>query len=268
MHNRLLAALSLGVFIITANPGFADTLDSRLDDVDRDTRTELLDSGAVKRDLDSWRDAELIPRHPLSERIEDRLSSARPNVLSETLILVRRGVSDEEYLALYNSLRRVSALSDIEYYNPEKDKWHPLFDSSHRIPEENSDRSLPDPVVARIPSQDEILVRQGLPPFGETVSRYTYTARDGAFHFSGRNLSRITYRGFPVVGDGDMVTQFLLIREDDYMLVYGVGGARVFNFLGLLSGVIDNSFTSRTTGLFDWYTEQYLAPLREGELND
>jgi hypothetical protein len=221
-----------------------------------------MSSGAVKRDLDSWRDADLIPRHPLAERIEDRLSSARPNVLTETLVLVRRGVTDEEYLTLYNSLRRVSELAEIEYYNPEKDKWHPLFNASYRVSSKDSDSPLPDPVVRRIPRKEDILVRQELPPFGETVSRYSYTARDGAVHFSGRNLSRITYRGFPVVGEDDMVTQFLLIREDDYLLVYGVGGARVFNFLGLLSGVIDNSFTSRTTGLFDWYSEQYLAPLR------
>jgi hypothetical protein len=123
-------------------------------------------------------------------------------------------------------------------------------------------------VVERIPPRDEILVRQGLPPFGETVSRYTYVRDDDALRFSGENLTRITYKGFPVVGPKEMTTNFLLIRESDYLLVYGAGGARVFNFLGLLSGVIENSFTSRTTGLFDWYSKNYLDPLREGELGE
>ncbi|MFP4232571.1 MAG: DUF6675 family protein, partial [Spirochaetaceae bacterium] len=267
MIGKQILALSLGaLFIGQAAAAGAEPLSSRISHLDRDARRELFDTGAVKRELDSWRDAGLIPEHPLSEAIEDRLSSARPNVLSETLILVRRGISDTEHLKLYNSLRRVSELSDIEYYNPEKDKWHPLFDSSYRIPDENSDSRLDDPVVESIPGEDEILVRQGLPPFGETVSRYTYTSREEALHFSGQNLTRVTYRGFPVVGTDDMVTQFLLIREDDYLLVYGVGGARVFNAFGLLSGVIENSFSSRTTGLFDWYTEHYLEPLRDGEL--
>lgn len=267
MHTRLRALCLSGVFMIAALPVFADSLYSRLNGIDERDRRQLINRGAIKQDLDSWRDVELIPRHELSGDIEDHLRDARPNVLSETLILIRRGITDAEYLELYNSLRRVSELDGIEYYNPEKDKWHPLFTSSFRIPDEDSDRRLADPVVQTMPQRDRILVRQGLPPFGETVSRYTYTNRHGAVHFSGENLTRITYRGFPVVGPREMITHFLIIRERNYLLVYGVGGAQVFNFLGLLSGVIENSFTSRTTGLFDWYTEQYLEPLRDGELS-
>jgi hypothetical protein len=267
MHIRLRALTLLSVFIISALPVFADSLYSRLDGIDDGDRRRLINRGAIKKDLDSWRDVELIPNHELSEDIEDHLRDARPNVLSETLILIRRGVTDAEYLELYNSLRRVSELDGIEYYNPEKDKWHPLFTSSFRVPDEESDRRLPDPVVTTIPQRDRILVRQGLPPFGETVSRYTYTSRHEAVHFHGENLTRITYRGFPVVGPEEMITHFLLIRESNYLLVYGVGGAQVFNFLGLLSGVIENSFTSRTTGLFDWYSQEYLEPLRHGEIS-
>ena len=263
MHNKPLAALITCALLISLSATVAaQSLGSRISDLDRDVRRELLNTGEVKRDLDSWRDVGLVPDHPLSEAIESRISSVRPNVLSETLLLVRRGVTDEEYLELYNSLRRVSELAEVEYYNPEKDKWHSLFGSSYHISEQNSEERLSDPVVGRIPDEDDFLVRQDFAPFGETVSRYMFTADDHAVHFSGENLERVTYRGFPVVGTDDMVTQFLIIREDDYLLVYGVGGANVFNPFGLLSGVIENSFTSRTTGLFEWYTEEYLDPLR------
>jgi len=268
MAKRQFIALQMlaGLLLVTAAPAPSQELGSLLRPLDRGRREAVLDTNSIKRDLDSWRDVALLPAHPYADDIRDSLRDARPNVLSETLILVPEAVTDDEFLELYNSLRRVSELADIEYYNPEKDKWHPLFDFSHRVIGEEGDTPLPDPVVSRIPRRNEITVRQGLPPFGETVSRYTYHHRDGAFLFSTQNLTRITYKGFPVVGPGEMMTSFLLVRGADYVLLYGVGGARVFNFLGLLSGVIENSFESRTTGLFDWYSRSYLDPLRDGEL--
>lgn len=261
-----LRACAVLLLLISTPAAWSQSLDALLRPLDRSEREALLSANSLKRDIDSTRDVELLPAHPLSENIRETLGDARPNVLSETIIVVPRGITDSEYLELYNSLRRVSELSDIEYYNPEKEKWHALFDFSYRVEDEESEAPLPDPVVADIPRSDEILVRQGLPPFGDTVSRYSYEARGNAFLFSSVNVTRITYKGFPVVAPEDMISSFLLIRGSDYVLLYGVGGARVFNFLGLLSGVIDNSFESRTTGLFDWYSQTYLDPLREGEL--
>jgi hypothetical protein len=258
----LLAATLLLVLLCAPTAISAQSLDSFLSPLGRQQEDAVRASEALKRDLDSWRDVELLPDHHYSEDIRESLEDARPNVLSETLILIPNGITDSQFLELYNSLRRVSELGDIEYYNPEKEKWHPLFTYSHRVPDEDSERALPDPVVDRIPREDEMLVLQGLPPFGDTVSRYAYRHRGGAFLFSSRNLTRIKYRGFPVVGPEEMITHFLLLRGEDFVLLYGVGGAQVFNFLGLLSGVIENSFESRTTGLFDWYSATYLEPLR------
>lgn len=263
VHGALVVLFFIG---IAASPLGAQSPPAQPAEVPEDVREDLLERGSVKKDRDSWRDASLAPEHPFSEEIRDRLQQARPNVLSETLILVERRISDAEYVALYNSLREVRELASIDYYNPEKDKWHPLFEYSYHVETPESTTPLPDPVVDSIPESEAILVRQGLPPFGDTVARYSYTARQDSFRFSGENLTRITYKGFPVVATGYMVTEFLLIRREEYLLVYGVGGARVFNLFGLLSGVIENSFTSRTTGLFDWYTRNYLEPLRNGNL--
>ena len=194
MHRIRIIALLFCAISIVADSGFADTPFSRLTQVEDKYLRELERSGTVKRDLGSWREAELIPQHRFADDIRNSLSDARPNVLSETLILIRRGVSDEEFLTLYNSLRRVSDLADIDYYNPEKDKWHPLFSSSYRVPDKETDTKLPDPLVSEIPESDRFIVRQGLPPFGDTVSRYVYTHGHNAFHFQGHNLTRITYK--------------------------------------------------------------------------
>jgi hypothetical protein len=265
MH-KILTPITIALLFLAAASAPAEPLASRLSTVDRDARGKLLSDNLVRRDLDSWRDVSLIPDHPFRRQIRDDIKDARLNVLSEQLILVDRAISDEEFLALYNSLRHVRDLDDIEYYNPEAEVWYPLFDGSYRVTDEESTTPMPDPIARRIPGEDSFLVRQGLPPFGENVSRYEYRHRAGAILFSSHNLTRIKYKGFPVVGPEEMVTHFLMIREPDYLLVYAVGGAQVFNFLGLLSGVIENSFTSRTTGLFEWYSKNYLDPLRDGQL--
>lgn len=253
-------------FLVTPALVPAEPLADHLSTVDRDARGELRRDNLVRRDLDSWREVSLIPDHPFRREIRRDVRDTRLNVLSEQVILVDRAITDEEFLALYNSLRHVRELDEIEYYNPEAEVWYPLFDGSYRVNDEESTKALPDSILSDIPRQDSFLVRQGLPPFGENVSRYEYRHRDGAILFSSHNLTRIKYKGFPVVRPEQMVTHFLMIREPDYLLVYAVGGAKVFNFLGLLSGVIENSFTSRTTGLFEWYSENYLEPLREGDL--
>lgn len=244
----------------------AESLSQRLSQIPDQHVQELHREMAVHRDLDSWREVELLPNHSLSERVREHLEEAKPNVLSERLTYVEGSLSDEEYLELYNSLRRVSEWSDIEYYNPQKDRWNPLFGRSFRVGSRSSDQALPDPVVSSIPARDEFLVLQDLEPFGETISRYSYTRNRNAFLFVGRNLTRITHRGFPVVGPNEMVTVFMVIREPDFTLVYGVGGANVFNFLGLLSGMIEEPFGNRTTGLLRWYSENYLTPLRRDDL--
>lgn len=261
---RVFSALLL--LFIGTHPLLAESLTERLSGVPSQYVSELRAEQAVHRNLGSWENVALVPDHSLTERVQRNLEEAKPNVLSERLTLIDRGVTDAEFLELYNSLRRVSEWADIEYYNPQKDRWNPLFGRSYRVGSESSDKALPDPVVRRIPREDDFLVLQDLEPFGETISRYRYLSRQSAFLFIGRNLTRITHRGFPVVGPQEMVTLFFVLREQDYTLVYGVGGANVFNVFGLLSGMINDPFKNRTTGLLDWYTQNYLTPLREGEL--
>jgi hypothetical protein len=203
-----------------------------------------------------------MPEHRFADDIRASLKDARLNVVSERITLIDSGITDREFLFLYNSLRRVSAFDEIEYFNTEDEKWRPLFEGSFHVSDPDSTKPLPDPVVEQIPAEESILVHQGLPPFGPSVSRYTYRHIPGTIHFSAENLTRVTYKGFPVVGPGEIITHFLIIREPDYVLVYGVGGAQVFSFFGLLSGKIEVPFESRTTGLFDWYSNNYLEPLQ------
>lgn len=258
----VLLFLLFGLFPLTVQPQLPRAARSVLDTLSRDTLQELTASGKVSRNFDNHRDLRYVPDHPLSEQIEDSVGSVRPKVLSEALMYLDRGVSDAEFRELYNAFRSVSELSYMEYYNPEKEVWNELFYESYHIPDPQTDRALPDPIVTSIPREDSFYVGQEIPPFGYIVSEYSFEAEGEAFLFSSTNLDRFYYRDVPVLAPENMITHVLVIRGSDYVLAYGVGGARVFTLFGILGDRIETPFAARTSALFDWFYTEQLEPLR------
>lgn len=259
------AALLLAIFGLFPRSVEAElprAAQSALEEISRDALRELTASGKVSRNFENHRDLRYLPDHPLSEEIEDSVRSVRPKVLSEALMYVDRGVSDEEFRELYNAFRSVSELSYMEYYNPEKEVWNELFYESYHIPDPETNRAIPDPSVSSIPREDSFYVGQEIPPFGYIVSEYSFESEGEAFLFSSTNLDRFYYRDVPVLAPENMITHVLVLRGSDYVLAYGVGGARVFTLFGILGNRIETPFAARTSALFDWFYEKQLAPLR------
>ena len=229
--------------------------------VSRDAVAALEREGRVRRDFDNHRDLQYIPNHDMAREIERSVNDVRPNVISEALMYLDQGVTDEEFLSLYNAFREVSELSYLEYYNPEKERWNELFYESYQIPEPGTNRPLSDPTVTRIPRENSFYVGQEIPPFGYIESEYEFLSEGEAFLFSSENLDRFYYNDVPVLAPGNMVTHVLVIRGSDYVLAYGVGGAKVFTLFGILSGRIETPFQARTSALFDWFYDEQLEPL-------
>lgn len=164
---------------------------------------------------------------------------------------------------MYNSLRRVSDLGYLQYYNERTEKTQDLFHESRAIDGPRNRQGISDPVVSTAPQDDRVWVLQGLPPFGEVASEYRYRSDGRAFLFTGTNYDPLPYRGMRVVRPGNMITAILVIPGDDFILMYGLGGVRAFMMFGLLDDRIEAAFSGRTDGIFSWYYETYLAPLRE-----
>jgi hypothetical protein len=249
-------------FVFAATPrAEAQSLSDVLADLAPRDRRELLDSGSIEQYIENHRQIAFVPDHPLAERISDTVGRVRPNVISEQIVLVPRRVGPDELLILFNSLRRISNLSYLQYRNERKDTTSDLFHDSYAVKDGDSRERIDDPVVAEIPSRDEIHVLQGLPPFGTVLSSYTYVSEGSAFLFSGTNQDTMTYRGVPVVQSGNMITTILVIAGEDYLLMYGIGAVRAFKMFGLLDDRIEAAFSGRTEGLFNWYRDTYLEGL-------
>lgn len=255
----LVASFACATFSVTAQ------VSEIITQLPRDAQRTLVDMGSVSATHTDADDIGLAPPFPGVDDAIDDLQKMRANILSERLVLVEGPVSDEGLLRVYNALLGVEGLSYLEYYNPEKDTWHDLFKESYRVNNEDDLERMPDLEVDSIPDELRIPVFQGLPPFGDVLQTYRYNAIsyggiDG-FRFSSENEWEIRYRRIRVVKDEEMVTYAWVLRDDDYLLMYGIGAAKVFTGFGLFRDRVENSFTSRTDGLFDWLSQNYLDEL-------
>ncbi|MEX2444908.1 MAG: DUF6675 family protein [Alkalispirochaeta sp.] len=241
----------------------AQSLDDLLSGLSPTDRDELLSTGSLEQYIENHRGIAYVPDHPLAETVADQVNSVRPNVISEQIVLVREEIARDELLTLFNSLRRVSDLSYLEYYNSRKDETNELFYDSYAVDGPAERTRIPDPTVSVIPSEDRVWVLQGLPPFGTILSRYTYRSQGDAFLFAGTNEDTLTYRNVPVVRSGNMVTNIVVIAGDEFVLMYGIGAVKAFKMFGLLDDRIEAAFSGRTEGLFNWYRDTYLNSLGE-----
>ena len=253
--------LSLTVFV----PEVSAQVYQYLGNLSSASLKELLAERSVSRSHTDARDVELAPSFPGVGDAVRSLRSTGVNIVSERLILVDGPVTDEGLVRVFNALLGVGELSYLQYYNPLSDVWHDLFRESYRVKDEQNLDRLPDLQVESIPDSITIPVLQDLPPFGEVLQTYRYESVSHAgvdgFYFSSKNEWDIRYRRIRVVKPEGMVTYVWVLRGDDYLLVYGIGAAKVFTGFGLFRDRIENSFTSRTTGLFDWLSENYLDEL-------
>tara|TARA_B100000614_G_scaffold259811_1_gene285255 strand:+ start:1433 stop:2230 length:798 start_codon:yes stop_codon:yes gene_type:complete len=257
---RFAAIITLAAFIGPLSAD-AQSLDSLLSGLSRGDRERLVQTGAIEQYIENHRRLSYAPDHPLARAIEDRVNEVRPNVISEQIVLVRGDVDRVELLRLYNSLRRVSDLSYLQYYNERKDSTNELFHDSFAVAGPEDRTPVSDPTVTSIPEEDTVWVLQGLPPFGTILSRYRYRSGGEAFLFSGTNVDTLTYRSVPVVQPGNMITDILVIPGDGFVLMYGVGAVRAFKMFGLLDDRIEAAFSGRTEGLFNWYRDTYLVEI-------
>lgn len=265
MPKRIVRLLPSFVVLFSMLPGvgFSSAASPQVSSILPPAGRSIAGGGTLQEYRDDHREVAFIPDHPLAEEIRRTLSSQRPNVISERLVVVPRGVSAEEHLELFNSLRRVSSLSGLEYYNPRKGRWHALFNDSWAVDGPDARRRIPDPVVTAIPRDETIFALQDTPPFGELLNEFRYRSdARGAFLFSSINRDSLVYRGMRVARPGQTFSYILVIPGDDYVVTYGIGGVRAFTLFGLLDDRIEGAFGGRTEGLFDWYSREYLEPLR------
>mgnify|MGYP006295000933 FL=1 len=223
---------------------------------------EVEKKGIVFSRPDEPEDLQLVPPEYRDSFAAD-LEEVNPNVISEAVLWIdtEKGTSTRESLLfLMNKFLQVDRLTEIRYYNPDKDKNHVAFDASYRVSEEGSRKRLENIRLTSLPEELEIVVFQKLPPLGPMTSKYVYTADDEHMEMVARNLTPLKYSFLAVIREGNFYTRVVVLPRDEGLILYGVGAIRLLNPFNILGDKIE-PFYYRIKGIFQWYREEALLPL-------
>jgi len=205
-----------------------------------------------------------IPNCSLSDTIFQAVQDSDYKIAVETLYLIPReelapSLRQKERPAymrsLYNTLRSISTLEGIDYYSASRERMRLLFAESWAIsgPEDHS--KIDDPLVQKIPSQDTVYIHQKDLTFGTNRYRVEYLHEEGAISMEIVNLNTMTYKIFPLVGEGNMSMRLLVVPVKEGIIFYGLNTVDMLD-LKIFHKKMEDSFTNRMIALYNWYARQ------------
>ncbi len=262
MYKFAIVSIFLATIHCLPVPAIDGTVTNWLAELSLQERVQLQEHGFVERTPANYRGLGLLPPGALRERVYAEAGEVAPNVLSERLILVSGSATDDDVRAIFNLFYAPTRLSYLRYYNVVKDIDHDLFRECFLTGGPDDRTRRPDSPVTAIPESGHLWVQQGLPPFGDVLQEFVFERMGRGFLFVSSNYDSLSYHDVRVLNKGDMITVIAVIPDGARTIVYALGGARVrpvFSFLG--GDRIENSFSSRNAGLFDYLNETFLKPL-------
>lgn len=187
------------------------------------------------------------------QEITSEIQKISPNIVIEGLFLIPKS-KNLSLLYFYNSLLRVSAFSEIFYYNEDKKVDHPLFGFSYAIKDLNSKEKIPDPIANHLIPHKEIWVYQNFLPESLATSLYRYDCLEDEIFFKSVNLDAVKYQGFTASQKEKLVNHIWIKELDNTYVIYFASYGKVTSFFGK----IQRLFSFRLKGFINWYYTKYL----------
>jgi len=210
----------------------------------------LLKGERVFSVLDSYSDLRIPKGIPLAKELEAKAKKVKPNFLAEVIIAVPKNAKPGLLDYMYTSLSDVEGFKNIPYYSKRSKDWFLLFDEV-KIKRETSPN----------PNSRDVFTEQVMEPFERYETKYEYRKSATGFSFISENLTPLVFDGFRAVSPGNMITYLIAFEYGDYVIVYGIGGAKAFKFFGLFGDRLDTAFIGRVEAFFTWYYDTYMKPI-------
>lgn len=187
------------------------------------------------------------------------LEGFKPAMMVESLYLYKkpakirgRSWTEEERLALYNSIRALSTLSGIEYYSASRKRMRVFYERSYLVDGSEGTVPLPDPIVMVIPDRSEAFAIQKDLTFGENRYRYVYAGMKNVLYFVQVNMTAMNYGIVPILGKEKLRTIVIIADTADDLLVYSVSAIDAIMLPGI-EGKVRDSFSNRADAVFSWF---------------
>lgn len=219
------------------------------------------EENGINRFFTSGEKADLSPASALSAEVQEKAYSIEYSVGVESLFLIPNekiasrllSLSREDYLLeLYTILRSISTLEGIEYYSASRDRMRLLFEESWVIESPENPARLPDPIDSSIPDRDTLYIHQKDLTFGKSMSRVVYRHEANALSMSITNETTMRYMFFPLLKEGNMSMQMLILPVEEGIVFYGLSTVDVMD-LKVFHDKMRASFTNRLIALKDWF---------------
>lgn len=172
-----------------------------------------------------------------------------PNFIAEAVLVLPIQVETEQKEIDYiiTLLSDIVSFDTIPYYSNQNKTWNPLFENTiikqvHRT----EDESL-------------IFASQMMRPFEQTEMSYAIHIQEKGVVFISKNNQPLKFNGVTVVDPGKMITNLFVESQPGYILLYGIGCARTFNFFGLFGNRLNAAFIGRIEAFYQWFFDKIIS---------
>lgn len=226
-------------------------------------RIPALLAGDYPTRVDSGRNPalELLPAHPSSVGIRDRLAAEGPNLVVEALFFLPYPAGgpapdrEASKLLIYNILRSVGSMEGIEYYSASRETMRLFYERSSLVSGPDGALAVHDEWKTRYPASETVYARQKDLSFGDNLYRMDFSIfADGLLH-SVTNLTAMKYGLLTIARPEAVRTRSLILPVNEGWVFYVVTSTNTVMLPGLRSK-LESSFGNRARAVFDWFRAQ------------
>ena len=205
---------------------------------------------------------ELIPEFHGKNGLLDEIKKDSPKTLVEVkYVMPLPGTHKEEQtllLFLFNSLNRISHMEGIQYYSSRKKGMVKYLSKSCVVDKTGSKVPVADKSFSTLPKTLRYTVYQKDTSFGSNWYTVVLNVFENSIHFSMTNTSRMKYMFIPIMGEGEVTIDFVVVLQDNSVILYALTRldqekrVKVFGQSIYLPGFFDH----RISAMQSWFAKE------------
>ncbi len=208
--------------------------------------------------LEESSDVKLLPEFDGGRGLRKELESFEPSGVVELLYTMPLPDTKGQDMRLYilQHLAEISTMEGIEYYSGSRKAMHPYLEKNYVVATRRGTRKIDDPVFETLPAEPvDLYVFQDDTTFSKAWYDVRYEVTDDAIHLSLVNTSVIRYKMFPVMREGNLKIDLIVIPGEDELQFYGSAAFKIGSTFGI-DLKLDKSFDHRMSALQVWFARQ------------
>jgi hypothetical protein len=186
---------------------------------------------------------------------QSRIGTLNPTVIVESLLVIPYSSGAMNLVDVYNGLRHIRDLSGRLYHSATRDADVPLFEEATRLESTKRTSVKEDPPPRpTVPDSETIYIWLKDVNFGNSYYQANIKKNTHGFIYDLFNNRDLTYFIVPAIKAGCFTAQFYFEPIEEGVLVYGISGAKVSNFIASKIH-IPSAIQKRLEVLLDWVTD-------------